>query len=65
MDSQHPLVAAAKAFLKVSVDVARDAAQQMEGCAALLHRPHLRLSTAFSGMGGGEFAVSLVGRALG
>ena len=63
MDADHPLPRAHRKFMQTALDVARSFAR-VGHSPALLHRSHLRLGTHFSGMGGGELACTLVGRAL-
>lgn len=65
MNSEHPLVQAAWRFLHVARQEAVEYATQLGEPIALLHRDHLRVSTHFSGMGGGELSAFLVAKAVG
>lgn len=65
MEPDHPLVAAAHAYLEVIKTEATNAATQAKGHPVLLCREFLRVSTHFSGMGGGELASYLIGSCTG
>lgn len=65
MQTDHPLVDAAKGFLRVGAAEALRSARETNGRPALTHRQHLRLTTCFSGMGGGEMIGWLVAQTTG
>ena len=60
LDLDHPLVKATFRYLETALREVKENAPQPDSWPALTCRPHLRLGTSFTGMGGAEMSAATI-----